>query len=75
VDGAGDADTAGFRQALQARGDVDAIAVDLLALHHYVANLDPNAKLHPPECAECIGHLKEPLIIRLRPETGHAFPG
>ena len=48
VYGARDADTAGVGEALEARGDVDAVAVDLLAIHHHVAEVDPNAKLHPP---------------------------
>jgi hypothetical protein len=37
----------GFSEAFEARGDVDTIAIDLLALYHYVAQVDPDSKLHP----------------------------
>src|SRR5713101_8753401 len=44
---AGDADPARFGETLEARGDVDAVAVDLLAIHHHVAEVDADAELHP----------------------------
>src|SRR5713101_6903691 len=47
VHDAGDADAAGVGETLQSRGDVDAIAVDLLALDHHVAEIDANAEFHP----------------------------
>src|SRR5216684_3758794 len=47
ADGARDADAAGFGKALEARGDVDAIAVDLLTFLDYVAQVDADAEFHP----------------------------
>src|SRR6266852_9875002 len=47
MDGIRDADTAGFGEALEAGGDVDAVAVDLLAIDHHVAEVDADAKFHP----------------------------
>src|SRR6266851_4648445 len=43
----GDADAAGVSETLEAGGDVDAVAVDLLAVDHHVAEVDANAELHP----------------------------
>jgi hypothetical protein len=34
-------------QALQSRGDIDTIAVNLLALDHHIAEVDADAELHP----------------------------
>ena len=48
VHGPRDADTSRLCQALQACCDINPVAIDLLAFHHYVAEVDPNAKLHPP---------------------------
>ena len=42
---AGDHDAAGLGQGLEARGDVDAIAVDLLAAHDHVAQVDTDPEL------------------------------
>src|SRR5216684_3536969 len=47
MDGARDADAAGLRETLEARGDVDAVAVDLLAIDHHVPEVDADTKLHP----------------------------
>jgi hypothetical protein len=47
VDCMGDADAAGVGETLEAGGDVDAVAVDLLAIHHHVAEVDADAKFHP----------------------------
>src|SRR6266851_5865848 len=47
VDGAGDADTAGFGETFQARRHIDPVAVDLFAVDHHVAEVDPDTKLHP----------------------------
>src|SRR5216683_28163 len=47
VHGIRDADAAGFGEALEARGDVDAVAVDLFAVDHHVAEVDADAELHP----------------------------
>jgi len=41
-----DADPARVRQALQARGDVDAIAENISVLQHDVADIDSDAELH-----------------------------
>src|ERR1700730_14329014 len=40
-------DAAWFGEALEARGDVDAVAVDLFAIHHHVAKVDADAEFHP----------------------------
>src|SRR6516165_3908949 len=34
-------------ETLQAGGNVDAVTINLLALHHDVAQVDPDAELHP----------------------------
>ena len=44
VDDRGDADPAGLGERLQARGDIDAIAVDVVALHDHVAEIDADAQ-------------------------------
>src|SRR6266851_703677 len=48
MDSPGDADAARFSEAFEAGGDVDAVAVDLLAIDHHVAEVDADAELHPP---------------------------
>src|SRR5690348_16466065 len=48
MDITGDADAAGVGEAFEACGDIDAVAVDLLAVHHHVAEVDADAELHPP---------------------------
>src|SRR5690242_11894305 len=40
VDGIRDADAARVREALEAGGDIDAVAVDLLAVDHHVAEVE-----------------------------------
>src|SRR5216684_8401680 len=47
ADGAGDTDAAGFGETLQARRHIDPVAVDLFALDHHVAEVDPDAEFHP----------------------------
>src|SRR5712692_8253324 len=47
MDGARDADAARVGKTFEARGDVDAIAVDLLAIHHHVTEVDADAEFHP----------------------------
>jgi hypothetical protein len=47
VDAAGDADTARLRQPLQPRRYIDAIANEVVALDHHVAEINADAKLHP----------------------------
>src|SRR5208282_617011 len=42
IDDRGDTDTARFGQRLQARGDVDAIAVNVVAFHDYIAKIEPD---------------------------------
>ncbi len=42
-----DADTAGVGEALEAGRDVDAVAVDLLAIHHHVTEVYADAEFHP----------------------------
>ena len=44
VDDRGDADAAGLGQRLQPRGDVDAVAVDVVALDDHVAEIDADAQ-------------------------------
>src|SRR5262249_9176556 len=41
----GDTDAAGLSERLQARGNVDAIAKDVVAFHDHVAKIDADAKL------------------------------
>ena len=43
----GDADAAGLGQGLEARGDVDAVAEDVVALDDHVAEIDADAELDP----------------------------
>jgi hypothetical protein len=47
ADGTRDADTARVGEAFEARGDIDAVAVDLLAVDHHVAEVDADAEFHP----------------------------
>ncbi len=42
----GNADAPGVGETLEAGGDVDAVTVDLLAIHHHVAEVDADAKFH-----------------------------
>src|SRR6266851_1517612 len=46
IDSTGDTDAAGVGETLEAGGDVDAVAVDLLAIHHHVAEVDADAEFH-----------------------------
>ena len=39
---------AGRAQALEPRGDIDAVAVDAVGVHQHVAQVDADAKLHAP---------------------------
>ena len=48
VDAAGNVDAAGLGQRLQAGGDVDAIAEEVVALDHHVAEVDADPELEPP---------------------------
>src|SRR5712692_6944391 len=48
MDSTGDADAAWGGEALEARGDVDPVAVDLFAIDDHVAEVDTDAELHPP---------------------------
>ena len=43
---AGDADAAGLRQRLHARGDVHAVAEHVAVPHHHVADIEADAQLH-----------------------------
>ena len=47
VGGAGDGHAAGLGQRLHAVGDVDAVAVDVVALDDHVAEIDADAELNP----------------------------
>src|SRR5712692_6315370 len=46
MDGIRNADASRMGEAFEARRDVDAVAVDLLAIDHHVAEVDADAKLH-----------------------------
>src|SRR5216683_1747448 len=46
IDSTGDADAAGVGETLEARGDVDPVAVDLLAIDHHVAEVHADTELH-----------------------------
>src|SRR5215471_18934398 len=48
IDCPGDAQPPGLRQPFEAGGDIDALAVELVALHHHIAYVDANAKCHLP---------------------------
>jgi len=48
IDGAGDANAAWIRQALQPRRHVDAVANQIVPLDHHIADVDADAKMHPP---------------------------
>jgi hypothetical protein len=45
---AADQDAAGLGQRLQPRSDVDALAEQVAAVDHHVAEIEPDAELHPP---------------------------
>src|SRR6266852_8138228 len=47
MDTARDEYGARFGETLQARGDVDAVTIDLFAIHHHVAEVDADAEFHP----------------------------
>ena len=47
LDSPRDTDAARFCQTFQPRRDVDAVAVDLLAIDDHVAEVDTDAELHP----------------------------
>jgi hypothetical protein len=46
VDGPRNADAPRLRQPFQSGRDVDPIAIDLLSLHHHIAHVNADAKLH-----------------------------
>jgi hypothetical protein len=48
VDRAGNADAAGFRQRLEASGDIDPVPVDSVTFCPDLAQMDSNAELHLP---------------------------
>jgi len=60
-DRAGHADAAGFGQPFQPRGDVDAIAKQIIAVEDHVAEIDPDPELDAP-----VGHLGG-IALRHRP--------
>src|SRR5216683_1798165 len=47
IDSTGYADAAGVGETFEASSDVNAVTVDLLAIHHHVAEVHADAKLHP----------------------------
>jgi hypothetical protein len=47
ADGTRNIDAAWLGKTLQARRNVDAVAVDLFVLDHHVVQVDPDAELHP----------------------------
>ena len=46
MDNTRDADATWLRKTLQARGDIDAVTVDLLAVDHHVAEIYADTELH-----------------------------
>jgi hypothetical protein len=46
IDASGDTDPARVGQSFQARRYVHAVAEEIVALHHDIADVDPNAELH-----------------------------
>ena len=53
MDGAGDADTSGRGERLQARRHVDAVALDVIPIDHHVAEVDA----HPKRDAAVLGNV------------------
>src|SRR6478672_13919044 len=80
----GDADAAGRREALEARRDIDAVAVDIVRCHDDVAEIDADAELdaavlrqpgvaHPnvPLHLQCATHrVDDAAELDERPVTG-----
>ena len=65
VDCARDANTAWVRETLKPRRDVDPITIDLIALDHYVAEVDADAELHPALWRQlCVLSFERGLNIR-----------
>jgi len=59
ADRARDADAAGCGQPLQPRGDVDAVAINVVAVDDHVAEIDPDAKAQAALLGEiqiAVGH-------------------
>src|SRR6266852_321433 len=62
----GNADAPGVGETLEAGGDVDAVTVDLLAIHHHVAEVNADTEFHP---------LVERQVGILGPERGLDYDG
>ena len=84
VNAAGDVDAAGLGQRLQAGGDVDAIAEQVIALDHHVAEVDADPELEPPVLGQLAISGREFLLDLDRTSCGfdgarklgqHAVPG
>src|SRR5258708_25592299 len=65
----GDADAAGRGEALEARRDVDAVAVDIVWRHDHVAEIDADAKLDAAVLRQ-LGLAREDEPLHL-PRTPH----
>ena len=73
VDAAGDVDAAGLGQRLQAGGDVDAVAEQVVALDHDVAEVDADPELEPPVRRQ-LGVAGSKLLLDLD-RAAHGFDG
>jgi hypothetical protein len=62
VDAARDADTARIRQPLQTRGDIHPVAENISVLQHDVADIDADAKLHPPIFVELVVRVSQLVL-------------
>src|SRR5215472_5597309 len=59
VDGIGDEHAAGVGQSFDARGDVDAVAIEIVALYNHVAEIDADAQFDAaarPDIRVPLGH-------------------
>ena len=64
VHGLRDAEAAGLCQAFKACGDIDAVAVDIVAVDHHVAEVDPGAELDSPVVRQDGVPLGQPHLYR-----------
>jgi len=67
-----DAHAAGLRQSLQPRGDVDAVAIDVVAIRDDIAKIDPDPEDDPLVFAErCVAVEHRPLDLDCAPHGVH----
>ena len=75
VDCARDGDAAGIRDAFDARSNIDAVAHQIVALHHNVADMDADAQRQRPSAlASWIALRSSPPERRWRTRSGSRRP-